>query len=312
MNLAMRVYQTEDDYWRIRAFLRKVFLINGRRELSWQAARFDYWRWHGIENLGDGRLEEDVFLWELADGQIAAVLNREGPGDAFLQMHPDHRTPELEEEMLIVAEGRLAVPGDDGRRRLHVWANEHDDARHNILMRRGYAKGEWPDAQERQRQRSLDRPIPEAPPAPGYTVRSLGDVDELPARSWLSWRAFHPDAPDEDYDGGDWYRNIQRAPLYRRDLDIVAVAPNGELAAFCTIWYDDVTRTGYFEPVGTEPTHQQRGLGKTVMCEAMRRLQRLGGTLATVGGGSPAANALYGSVVSPEYELFEPWVRVLS
>ncbi len=47
--------------------------------------------------------------------------------------------------------------------------------------------------------------------------------------------------------------------LYRRDLDIVAVAPGGEIAGFCTIWYDDVTRTGY-EPVGVVPEYHRRGL----------------------------------------------------
>jgi hypothetical protein len=35
--------------------------------------------------------------------------------------------------------------------------------------------------------------------------------------------------------GWRWYRDVQRAPLYRRDLDLVAVAPDGELAAFCTL-----------------------------------------------------------------------------
>jgi len=29
-----------------------------------------------------------VFIWETTDGRIAAVLNREGPGNAFLQVHP--------------------------------------------------------------------------------------------------------------------------------------------------------------------------------------------------------------------------------
>ena len=31
MKLTMRLYQVEDDYWRIREFLRQVFLLNGRR-----------------------------------------------------------------------------------------------------------------------------------------------------------------------------------------------------------------------------------------------------------------------------------------
>ena len=109
MQLTMRMYQTEDDYWRIREFLRRVFLLNNQRELCWHVARFDYWRWHGIENLGHGKLEQDVFIWETADGQIAAVLNREGPSDVFLQMRLDLDTPELEEEMIVVAEKHLPL-----------------------------------------------------------------------------------------------------------------------------------------------------------------------------------------------------------
>ncbi len=37
------------DYWRLRVFLRDVFLLNNRRPTSWQVARLDYWRWFGVE-----------------------------------------------------------------------------------------------------------------------------------------------------------------------------------------------------------------------------------------------------------------------
>ena len=47
--------------------------------------------------------------------------------------------------------------------------------------------------------------------------------------------------------------------------------PDGELAAFCTVWVDPETRTAVFEPVGTHPNHQKRGLGKAVMTEGLRR-----------------------------------------
>jgi hypothetical protein len=77
MPLILRKYQDEDDYWRVRAFLRQVFLLNDRRELSWQVARFDYWRWHSLANLGEGSLE-DISIWETEEGQIAAVINPEG------------------------------------------------------------------------------------------------------------------------------------------------------------------------------------------------------------------------------------------
>ena len=108
MTLTIRRYRSEDDYWRIRAFLRRLFLFNDRRELSWQAYRFDYWRWHGVENLGHGSLEEGVFLWETAGGEIAAVLHPEGPGDAFLQLHPGLCTPDLAGECAEPSEKSLA------------------------------------------------------------------------------------------------------------------------------------------------------------------------------------------------------------
>lgn len=307
----MRRYQDEDDDWRIRAFLREVFLLNGRRPLSWDVVRFDYWRWHVNENIERFPLEEVVFIWETAGGQMAAVVLAEGKGDVFLQVHPHFRTPALEEEMLAVAEAYLATPGANGARKLRVWASAGDPLRQEILRRRGYSKGDWP---EYQRRRPLAGehaiPIADMPPAAGYTVRALGDVDELPARSFVSWQAFHPDEPEERYEGWTWYLNVQRAPLYRRDLDIVAVAPDGAFAAFATVWFDDVTRSAVFEPVGTAPAHQRRGLGKAVMAEGLRRAKRLGATMAYVGSYSPAAHALYASVGFTEYDLYEPWLKV--
>jgi ribosomal protein S18 acetylase RimI-like enzyme len=301
----MRRYQTEEDYWRIRAFLRQVMLLNEVREKSWHVARLDYWRWHGIANLGDGQLEQDVYLWETEKGEIASVLNREEAGSAYLQVHPRHRTPELEEEMIALAEDRLAVRRED-KRVLAVWTDAQDSLRLDILKRRGYTRGKWAESQWR---RDLDAPIRDVPLSPGYTVRALGKVDELPARSWASWKAFHPNAPDDDYEGWDWYLNIQRCPLYRRDLDIVAVAPEGEIVAFATVWYDDVTRSAYFEPVGTVPAHQRRGLARAILSEGLRRLQRLGATRAFVGGYEPGPNALYSSVLSAEHDRSEQWVK---
>ncbi len=72
----------------------------------------------------------------------------------------------------------------------------------------------------------------------------------------------------------------------------VAVAPDAKYAAFCTIWFDDVTRSAYFEPVGTAPQQQRCGLGKAVMCKGLRRLKHMGATLPLVGSYMPPAHAL--------------------
>jgi GNAT superfamily N-acetyltransferase len=305
MPLTLRPYNHEDDFWRVRAFLREVSLINGRRDWSWPVVRWDYWYWHIHENIFHFELPEVVWVWEEA-GQIAAVVNPDGPGEAFFQVHPARGCPALETEMLDVAEARLTTV-EDGQRGLTVWVPAHDKARQQRAAARGFQPAGTP---EHQRRRRLGGPIPAVPLAPGYTLRPVGDEPDLPARSWVSWKAFHPNEPDVRYEGWTWYRNVQRAPLYRRDLDLVAVAPDGEHASFCTVWLDDVTRTAVFEPVGTHPAHQKRGLGKAVMAEGLRRAERLGATLATVGSYSAAAHALYASMGFTEFDLSVPWRKI--
>jgi mycothiol synthase len=304
--LTMRLYETEEDYWRMRAFLRETFLLNGRREFNWHVARLDYWRGHLLLNCQEiDPLIGLIYIWESADGQIAAALTTEDPGQAFLQTHPDFRTPELEIEMIALAEEKFPIERD-GQQIVSIWADSQDTSRQEILTRRGYQRGRWTESQW---QRDLDAPIPEVLIPEGYTIRAMGDVDEIPARSWASWRGFHPDAPDEDYEGWEWYHNIQRCPLYRRDLDIVAEAPNGEIVSFTTFWYDDATRSVYIEPVATVPEHLRRGLARATLTEGLRRVQKLGATRAFVGGFEPGPNALYSSVLSPVHDELQQWVK---
>lgn len=309
MKTAFRSFQCEDDFWRMRDFLRQVFLLNGRLETSWHVARLDYARFHGCLNCARMGLEDLSFLWE-APGQMIAILISEGGfGAAHFLIHPHWRTLELEEEMLWVAEARLAEVQPDGSRKLEIWSPEKDRLRHDLLGRHGYMKGEGAEYQWR---RDLDAPVPAAPLPDGYTIRSLGDGLELLERCYASGLGFHQGdiqiAVNNRRDP-TWYRNIQSAPLYRRDLDLVVIAPDGAIAAFCTIWFDDVTRSAYFEPVATVPDYQRRGLGRALLTEGMRRLKRMGATRAFVGGHSPAANGLYQAVTGPEHEVYERWMK---
>jgi GNAT superfamily N-acetyltransferase len=309
MQTSFRPYQTEDDFWRMREFLRRIFILNSRLERSWHVARLDYARWHTCLNCAHVSLEQVAFLWE-ADGQLVAFLMPDGGrGEAHFCVHPGLRTLELEEEMLAVAEERLAKVMPDGSRKLFAWAPGEDTLRQGVFIRHGYRRDDWPEHQWR---RDLDAPIPALPAPPGYTIRSLGDGLELLERCYASGLGFHEgdiQVAVENREDPAWYRNIQTAPLYRRDLDLVAAAPDGAIAAFCTIWFDDVTRSGYFEPVATVPAHQRRGLGKALLTEGLRRLHRMGASRAFVGGYSQAANALYQSVFDPVYDLYEVWVK---
>ena len=41
MGFKIRRYECEEDYWKLREFLREVFKANGLREYSWHLARLD-------------------------------------------------------------------------------------------------------------------------------------------------------------------------------------------------------------------------------------------------------------------------------
>ena len=307
MKLTMRAYEVPD-FWKIRAFLRETFLLNDREEFNWQTYRFEYWVWHGVANLDQGPIEEKVFLWETPEGELAAVLNAEGKGNAFLQVHPEFRSEQLENEMIDVAEERLWTVAKDGKNKVAVWAFKGDAMREGLLESRGFEPG----YEEHARYMSLEGEIPEPVVPAGFVVRPMGDGAELLERCYTSGLAFHPDDPNCAHDNRadvTWYRNIQKAPLYRRDLDIVAVAPDGAVASFCTIWFDDITLTAACEPVATSPAHQKKGLAKACIHEGLRRAREMGATMGFVGSGEEGAHRCYASAGLKDYRVSRQWVK---
>jgi len=76
MEYRMRRYESEEDYCKLREFLRKVFRANGLREYSWHVARLDYWRWRVMENcLKVYSLNEHIIFWEDGNKKIVAAVN---------------------------------------------------------------------------------------------------------------------------------------------------------------------------------------------------------------------------------------------
>lgn len=296
----------EDDFFRARNFLREVFLLNDRLEHSWNVARLDYWRWHFIQTCSVCEsLEKGMVIWETDDGRIMAALNELGDGEIRLHVHPHFRSPELEDEMVAYAEENWPGKTENGKR-IIVPVFADDPLRPDFLTRRGFTK--HPGWNHHYR-RDLTAPTPAASTPNGYTIRSMGDESEHASRSWCSWRAFHSEEPDSNYDGDfSWYKNIQSAPLYRRDLDIVASTETGEIAAFCAIYYDDYTRSAVTVLVGVAAEHWRRGLGKAVVFEGMRRLKHLGCTRVFATASEEPADALYHSVMT-DMKVTDTWIK---
>lgn len=79
---------------------------------------------------------------------------------------------------------------------------------------------------------------------------------------------------------------IMRVPEYLPDLDTLAIAPNGDLAAFCIGGLDG--EVGYTDPIGTHPKYQKLGLGKAIVTHVMSALKKKG--ISTIELGTSSDN----------------------
>ena len=114
-------------------------------------------------------------------------------------------------------------------------------------------------------------------------LRACAGLPEVAARATAQAAAFESAAPFERY--LERFINFMRSPAYDPELDIVAVDPQGRVGAFCIVWPDLVNKVGLFEPVGTHPDFQRKGLGRAAMLEGMQRLQARGMNTAIVSTG---------------------------
>ncbi len=83
---------------------------------------------------------------------------------------------------------------------------------------------------------------------------------------------------------GEWlnaetYDRITRCSFYSQDLDLVAVAPDGTLASFCTFRMAPVSKITNLEPVGTHPEHRKMGLARALIFIGLERVMRYNPTL---------------------------------
>jgi GNAT superfamily N-acetyltransferase len=138
----------------------------------------------------------------------------------------------------------------------------------------------------------LDDTLPRPSLPPGYRVRAVRP-DEAAARAAVHRAAWRPgrvgqlhvppvELPGEARMTEASYRAVTAAWPYRHDLDQVAEAPDGTLAAAALGWLDEANRAGELEPVGTDPDHERIGLATAVTLACLHALRAAGATRAVV------------------------------
>lgn len=203
-------------------------------------------------------------------GEVVAWGWLEGPGELTLQV--DARRPELAGEVLAWAEG--AGPEPVGTT---ISGNEPHIAA--ALAARGYRT---PAPADGPFFSCLGHDLTNLPPVPalpaGYTVRQCdaAQVADRAAAHRAAWSAW-----------GSSYSEYQHAAMrglwpYKPEFDLLAVAADGTPAAYYQGWYDEESRVGHFEPVGTHPEHLRRGLSRALGTELLHRFAAAGARLVTV------------------------------
>lgn len=230
--------------------------------------------------------------------------------DAYFdwQVLPEYEGKGIESEALAWAEGLLIElrAGDAERWKGPMMVGtRHDNAeRIGFLEEHGFRRGEYVEV---NMLRSLEEALPpealprEATPPlalpGGFRVRSLaGDASEVADRAAAHREVWHPWTVGEVSD--EQYARFMRMPGYDQDLDVVAVAPDGTIAAYVNGWLDPVNRIGDFGPVGARETYRRQGLTRAVLLEALRRMKMRGMDRVCVSTGEDnvAARSLYESV----------------
>ncbi len=244
--------------------------------------------------LATGSNRQNICLWELVEHPlhipVAMALYHKHQGEFSCLVHPHYR--EIEDAIYDwVEREHLTTKTKAGKKLLKCSVCESNEIQKALLARRGYSKAKMGPV---FRKCFLDGGISEIALLKGYAIREIQTLSE---ESFAERAIVENEVFDRTITVA-FLRQLQDAPIYRPELDLVITAPSGSIAAFCTIWFDGEHRVGFYEPVGTVLAHRRCGLGKVLMIEGFRRLQEMGATTAYLGNSADnsAGNRLYESV----------------
>jgi predicted N-acetyltransferase YhbS len=119
----------------------------------------------------------------------------------------------------------------------------------------------------------LTRPLPPAELPGGWGLRPVAGEEEANARRAASHAAFGSTMPPAIH--LQRYLGFMRSPAYVPDHDLIAVSPEGTVAAFMMWWADD-SGVAQIEPLGTHPHFQRRGIGRALVYHGLSEMKAAG------------------------------------
>jgi mycothiol synthase len=225
-------------------------------------------------------------LWEESDERLAGfALLQDYQTWAFLVMEVgiSYRIVEIE--------GQMVAWGEEIARRLsstrncplplevHVKADEY--AQIALLESLGFEQLSGGSA---SLSRSLSDPVPLPDIPPGFVIRPSAGEQEIE-----EWVRLHRLAWGTENMTVEERRSMLQTPFYDRSLDLVAVASDGTLAAYCVCWFSEDEnaltghKDGHTDPIATHPAYQRRGLARALILTGLSLLKDRGLETARLG-----------------------------
>jgi predicted N-acetyltransferase YhbS len=272
MSVRMRTYDHETDYGAVGQFLIRIYQTDPPG--NWLQPRWEYAHSHPMidtENLGKFAIWED-------DGEIVAVVHYESRlGVIYVQLDP--RYPRLKREMLEYAVTNLMGDLKAGRG-CYVYIDDADSD-FGVIASEMRFEPKIEHAEPTMRL-AIPEPFPEIRIPKGFRLQSLADEFDVEKVHRVMHRGFNHEGEPPADELEDRRRKLSSAN-FRRDLTLVAVAPNGDYASFCGMWPVPGSNACYIEPVATDPDYRRMGLGTACVLESIRRCAAEGATVAYVG-----------------------------
>ncbi|MEB3282306.1 MAG: N-acetyltransferase [Lyngbya sp.] len=229
---------------------------------------------------------KNLRLWENSEGELVGYgsvwIDPSQTGiDGFLdfRVHPTVRNQGLEEEIITWGEKRLKEATKDGNGNVKLYSGVCSDRGDviTILQNLGFIAVRY----FFRMRRSLAKPIDEPKFPEGFKLRIV--EPEKDATQWVEMynQTFIDHWNHHDYTVEEYLHSIKH-PEYNRELDLIAIAPDGTFAAFCEshIYPEDNKRNtrneGWIIGLGTRREFRQLGLGRAMLLSGMQCLKAKG------------------------------------
>jgi GNAT superfamily N-acetyltransferase len=258
------------DFIKVRNFLVEI----NRTELAAFDFTWDRWEWIFSLPYMDQEKLSSIGLWE-ENGEIVSVVTyEEWAGGAYFIVRPGYEY--LKEEMLTYAEKNLSHEDT-----LKICIQNTDTHFQKMAQNKGY----YP-TQDREANSLFDisreRLCYTLPPR--FRVTSFDKEYDWKKYNRVLWNGFdHKGDPPETEEQRLIRERSLSGPHNDLNLKIAVIAPDGNYASYCGMWYEKGTSCCFVEPVATDPAYRRRGCGRAAVLEGIKRCASLGAREAYVG-----------------------------